>query len=144
MEFASMRKNEFSNGDFIACVPHQIEADWHEKWGPLLAGFPLNIVYAQTVESDQNKIIGISACYEPDLATFRETEKTRTMTYRNSEGGTYFVRVVLDRASGRLETFKYKGEKLVAQASGRNFESAMVHTTLVGIEKDERVRVVRC
>jgi hypothetical protein len=96
------------------------------------------------VESDQNKIIGISACYGPDLATFRETEKTRTMTYRNSEGGTYFVRVVLDRASGRLETFKYKGRKLVARASGMNFESAMAHTTLVGIEKDERVSVIRC
>jgi len=74
----------------------------------------------------------------------RETKKTRTMTYCNSEGGTYRVRVVLHRTSGRLETFKYKGEKLVARATGRDFESAMVHTTLVGIEKDERVRVVRC
>ena len=139
-----MSKNEFSNGDFIACVSHQIEADWHEKWGPLLAGFPLNIVYAQTAESDQNKIVGITACYEPDLATLRETKKTRTMTYCNSEGGTYRVRVVLHRTSGRLETFKYKGRKLVARASGMNFESAMAHTTLVGIEKDERVSVIRC
>ena len=137
-----MSKNELSNGDFIACVPHQIEADWHEKWGPLLAGFPLNIVYAQTAESDQNKIIGITACYEPELATFRETKKTRTMTYCNSEGGTYRVRVVLNRASGLLQTFKYKGEKLVAQATGRDFESAMVHTTLVGIQKDEPVKVI--
>ena len=46
MEFAQMSKNEFSNGDFIACVPHQIEDEWHEKWGPLLAGFPVNIMYA--------------------------------------------------------------------------------------------------
>ena len=61
MGFAPMSQNEFSNGDFIACVPHQIEADWDEKWGPLLAGFPLNMVYAQTAESDQNKIIGITA-----------------------------------------------------------------------------------
>ena len=37
-----MSKNE----DFIACVPHQIEADWDEKWGALLAGFPVNIMYA--------------------------------------------------------------------------------------------------
>jgi len=109
-----------------------------------LQGFRSNIVYAQTAESDQNKIIGVTACYEPDLATFRETKKTRTMTYCNSEGGTYFVRVVLDRASGRMETFKYKGEKLVACASGRDFESVMVQTTLVGIYKDERVKVVRC
>ena len=110
MEFAPMSKNE----DFIACVPHQFEADWDGKWGSLLAGLPLNIVYALVprAELDQNKILGIiTACYEPDLATFRETTKTRTMTYCNSEGGTYSVRVVLDRASGRLETFKYKGKK---------------------------------
>jgi hypothetical protein len=146
MEFASMSQNEFSNGDFIACVPHQIEADWDEKWGPLLAGFPVNIMYAcvQRAESDQSKMLGITACYEPDLATFRETKKTRTMTYRNSEGGTYRVRVVLNKASARLETFKYKGEKLVARASGRDFQSVMTQTTLVGIEKDELVRVIRC
>ena len=141
-----MSKNAFPNGSFIACVPQQIEADWDEKWGPLLAGFPLNIVYAsaQSAESDQSKMLGITSCYEPDLATFRETKMTRTMTYRNSEGGTYRVRVVLNKASGRLHTFKYKGQKLVARVSGRDFESAMVHTTLVGIEKDEMVRVIRC
>jgi hypothetical protein len=141
-----MPKHQYPNGGFIACIPHQIEADWDEKWGPLLAGFPPNIMFAcvQRAESDQSKMLGITACYEPDLATFRETKKTRTMTYRNSEGGTYRVRVVLHKASGRLETFKYKGQKLVAYASGLNFESAMVHTTLVGIQKDELVRVIRC
>jgi hypothetical protein len=139
-----MSKNEF--GDFIACVPQQIEAGWHEKWGPLLAGFPLNIMYAcvQRAESDQSKMLGITACYEPDLATFRETKKTRELTYFNREGGTYRVRVVLNIKSGLLQTFKYKGRKLVACASGRDFDSAMVQTTLVGIEKDELVRVIRC
>ena len=138
-----MSENEF--GDFIACIPHEIEADWHEKWGPLLAGFPVNIVYAcvQRAESDQSKMLGITACYEPDIATFRETKKARELTYFNREGGIYRVRVVMNRASGLLETFKCKGKKLVACASGRDFESAMVHTTLVGIERDEQVTVIR-
>jgi hypothetical protein len=143
MEFASMSENEF--GDFIACVPHQIEAEWDEKWGPLLAGFPLNIVYALAprADSDQNKILGIiTACYEPDLATFRETKKTRELTYFNREGGTYRVRVVINIKSGRLETFKYKGRKLVACASGRDFDSAIVQTTLVGIERDEPIKIL--
>ena len=141
-----MSKNEFSNGDFIACIPHEIEANWDENWGPLLAGLPLNIMYAcvERAESDQSKMLAlITACYEPALATFRETKKTRELTYFNREGGTYRVRVVLHRASGRLETFKYKGRKLVACASGMSFESAMAHTTLVGIEKDEQVTVIR-
>jgi hypothetical protein len=143
MEFASMSENEFE--DFMSCVPHQIEADWDEKWGPLLAGLPLNIMYAcvQRAESDQSKMLGITACYEPDLATFRETKKTRELAYFNREGGTYRVRVVLNIKSGRLETFKYKGRKLVACASGRDFDSVMVQTTLVGIERDEPVTVVR-
>jgi hypothetical protein len=138
-----MSENEL--GDFIACVPQKIEADWDEKWGPLLAEFPLNIMYTcvQRAESNESKMLGISACYEPDLATFRETKKTRELTYFNREGGTYLVRVVLDRANGRLETFKYKGKKLIASASGRDFDIAMVQTTLVGIEKDEPVTVIR-
>jgi len=138
-----MSENEFE--DFIACVTHQIEADWDEKRGPLQAGLPLNIMYAcvQRAESDQSKMLGITACYEPDLTTFRETKKTRELTYFNREGGTYRVRVVLNIKSGRLETFKYKGRKLVACASGRDFDSVMVQTTLVGIERDEPVTVVR-
>ena len=95
----------------------------------------------QRAQSDQSKMLGIIACYEPALGTFRETKKTRELTYFNREGGTYRVRVVLHRASGRLETFKCKGNKLVARASGRDFESAMVHTTLAGIEQDEQVTV---
>ncbi len=137
-----MSENEF---DFIACVPQKIKADWHEKWGPLLAEFPLNIVYAcvQRAESDQSKMLGITACYEPALGTFRETKKNRELTYFNREGGTYRVRVLLNKKSGRLETFKYKGKKLIASASGKSFESAMAHTTLVGIERDEPVTVIR-
>ena len=53
------------------------------------------------------------------------------------------MRVVLDRMSGRLETFKYKGKKLIANASGMSFESVMTQTTLVGIERDEPVTVIR-
>ena len=142
MEFAQMGKDEFSNGDFIACVPHRIEADWHKKWGPLLQGFPLNIVYTLVPRESEHPAI-ITARYEPALATFSETKKTRELTYFNRAGGSYSVHVVLDRASGRLETFKYKGKKLVASASGRDFDSAMVQTTLVGIEKDEPVTVIR-
>jgi hypothetical protein len=140
-----MSENEFPNEDFIACVPQKIKADWHEKWGPLLAGLPVNIMYAcvQRAESDQSKMLGITACYEPDLATFRETEKARALTYFNREGGSYSVRVVLNKKSGRLETFKYKGKKLIASASGKSFESVMAQTTLVGIERDEPVTLIR-
>jgi hypothetical protein len=81
--------------------------------------FPLNIVYAfaHKAESDQNQMLGITASYEPDIATFRENKKTCELTYFNREGGSCSVRVVLDRASGWLETFKYEGKKLIANAA---------------------------
>ena len=140
-----MGKTDYPNGGFIACIPHQIEARWDGEWGPCVAGFPLNIVYMFVLKSasDANEIWGaLTACYEPDLATFRETKKTREMTYFNQEGGIYRVRVVLGKPSGLLETFKYRGKKLLAYASGPDFENAMLHTTMIGIEKDEPVRIL--
>ena len=138
-----MGKTDYPNGSLIACIPHQIEANWDGEWGPGVAGFPPNLVYTFVQKSKENEILGaITACYEPDLATFRETKKTREMTYFNREGGTYRVRVVLDKASGLLKTFKYRGRELLAYASGPDFENAMLHTTLMGIEKDEPVRVL--
>lgn len=81
---------------------------------------------------DENEISGtITARYEPDLATFCETEKARELTYFNREGGTYRVRVVMDKASGLLETFKYRGKKLLVYASGLDLDNAMLHTTLM-------------
>ncbi len=141
----TMGKTDYPNGGFIACIPHQIEVNWDGEWGPRVAGFPLNIVYmfVQKSKVDENGILrAITACYEPDLATFCETKKTREMTYFNRKGGTYRVRVVLDKARGLLETFKYRGKKLLAYASGLDFDNAMLHTTLIGIQKDEPVRVL--
>ena len=34
--------------DFIACVPHEIQADSDVKYGPLLVGFPLGLVLTGT------------------------------------------------------------------------------------------------
>ncbi len=67
-----MPKHSHPSGSFIACVPQQIEADWDKKWGSLLAGFPLNIVYAFVPrESEHNGVVAIiTASYEPALATF--------------------------------------------------------------------------
>ena len=141
----TMGKADYLNGGFVACIPHQIEANGDGELGPHVAGFPLNIVYlfVQKSKVDESEILGaVTACYEPDLATFRETKKTREMTYFNRAGGTYRVRVVMDKKSGLLETFKYRGKKLVAYASGPDFDNAMLHTTLIGIEKDEPVRVL--
>ena len=126
---------------FFAFVPNQIEeADFGTKWWPLLEGFPLNILYSSALQSQNIRPVMASALYEPDLRTFRETEATRELTYFNKQGGDYRVRAVLRKAGG-LETSKYKGRKLIALAEGPDFDGAMVQTTMIGVQKDERVEV---
>jgi hypothetical protein len=136
------RKNGSSHVKFLGCIPHQIEADWDDKWGPLLAGFPLNIQYAAVVPRWNKEPAIITALYEPDLDSFRETETTRKMTYFNTRGGDFRVEVALQKGSSRLDTFKYEGEKLIAEATGSDFDSAMLQTTMIGMQKTERVRVI--
>jgi hypothetical protein len=137
------RKNGFGDLRFLGCIPHQIEADWDDKWGPLLAGFPLNIQYAAVTPHANKKPAIITALYEPDLDSFRETETARKMTYFNTQGGNFRVEVSLQKGSLRLDTFKYEGEKLIAAATGSDFDTAMLQTTMIGIQKDEPVRLDR-
>ena len=46
------------------------------------------------------------------------------------------VLIVLYR-EGRIETFKYRGAELICEASGPDFETAMIHTSSGGIAIDE-------
>ena len=42
---ASMSEIDETLTDFIACIPQEIQADWDAKYAPLLAGFPLNLMF---------------------------------------------------------------------------------------------------
>ena len=61
---------------FLAFVPQQIEADWPEKWGPLLKGLPLNILFAAIRNDAQTGQQSVAkACYWPDRATFGDSDE---------------------------------------------------------------------
>jgi hypothetical protein len=47
--------------------------------------------------------------------------------------------VRLNKVSGAMETIKCRGEEAVSIAEGPDFESAMLHTTLTGLQPDERL-----
>ena len=64
---------EKTYSDFLAFIPHIIEADWDSVYAPRLAGFPVNIVYAARIEG-----AGLAyATYVFDPGTFVENEHSR-------------------------------------------------------------------
>ena len=98
----------------------------------VLAGFPVNIVYAARIEG-----VGLAqATYVFDPGTFIEGEQTRQMRYRPTIESDFSVLVVL-HPEGRIETFKYRGSELICEACGPDFRTAMIHTAAGGIAIDE-------
>ncbi|SRR5258708_710537 len=95
---------ETTSADFLAFIPHIIEADWDSVHAPCLAGFPVNIVYAARIEGAGPAY----ATYVFDPGTFAKNEHSRQMRYRPTVDSNFSVLVVLDR-EGSIETFKYRG-----------------------------------
>ena len=64
--------------NFFACIPHQIEADWDEKWGPLLEGFPLNILYVGITNNKQESSAtpSPSTTSEPEVEDYYPEDET--------------------------------------------------------------------
>jgi hypothetical protein len=122
---------------FIANIPMPIEAEWNRQYA-YLAGFPLNLVYSgqRTAHAGEAPHVA-AACYWFDPGTYREDEVIREMWYRPHEDSPYAIRVTVRKDTGEWDTFKYSGEELLYVAHGADFRSAMLQTTLVGLQPDE-------
>jgi len=102
-----------SSPDFLACIPHVIESHWDNVWAQRLAGFPVNIVYAERIDG-----IGLAqARYVFDPDTFVQDDRSKQMRYRPTVDSNFSVLVVFHR-EGRIETFKYRGSELICDATG--------------------------
>ena len=134
-----MSEKDDNRMDFIACIPHEIQADWDPKYAPLLAGFPLNLMFIRIrkPKNGEGPIQSDSSLYEFDLSTFRESPDKRQMTYRSPANSEYRVEVVIYREKSVIEVSKFRRRKLLWQASGATFEGTMVHATMCGMEADE-------
>lgn len=51
-----------ADGDFVVNIPQRIESDWDDKYGPWLAGFPLNLLYTGLRVTDGGGQV-FSSCY---------------------------------------------------------------------------------
>jgi hypothetical protein len=100
--------------DFVAFIPCAIESDWDDIWAPRLAGFPVNVCYAESIQG-----AGVAcATYVFDPGTFVDGAQSRQMRYRPTVDSDFSVLVVL-HPEGRMETIKYRGSELICEASGR-------------------------
>jgi len=131
-----MRKVRDGEISFIANIPQQIEADWNPRYAHL-AGFPLNIMFTGIRHQPDGSKRFLAACYWFDPGTYQEDEATKQMTYVSRTDYGYLVKVIINKKSGAIESYKYKGQTLISQSSGDNFDRAMIHATLCGVEPDE-------
>lgn len=120
--------------DCLAFIPHAIEPHWDNVWAPCLAGFPVNIVYAASIEGGRLA----QATYVFDPGTLVDGVHSRQMRYRPEVDSDFSVLVVLHRDGG-IDTFKYRGSEMICEASGADFRSAMIHTTACGLALDEPI-----
>ena len=123
---------------FISNVPQQILADWDSTFGPRLAGFPLNLVYASVRNTESGNSL-VSCCYWFDPSSYVEDMDKREMAYFPRVKSSYRVKVEYHKSGHFWRTLKYKGEQLVCEAQGPEFARAMIQATLVGVQPDEPV-----
>jgi hypothetical protein len=126
-----------------------------------LAGFPANLLYSQIADPetdretakflmmmcafDPARLLGDrqlcskvrAVWYYPDPTSYIEDGHKRQMQYRSRRAGEYSITVIWDKDESRWETRKYKGDELVFLAYGKDFNSAMWHTTALGPQLDE-------
>lgn len=122
---------------FVACVPQQIDPSWDAKWGPKLAGFPLNIAYVRGPNREASASRFAPVCYWFDPGTYREDSQRREMRYFTMPPNGYSIRLVFDKEVEGWRTYKFKGDSLLTLAEGSSFGRAMIQTTMGGAEMDE-------
>lgn len=123
---------------FIACIPHQIEAEWDNNFAPRLAGFPLNLLYAGVRWTITGK--RLRCCrYWFNPWSYSEDGDKREMLYLPKVKSAYWVSVEYHKKDSSWHTLKYKDDKLVYLFSGRDFDRTMFQTTAIGLRRDEPV-----
>jgi len=50
----------------------------------------------------------------------------------------YSIRVIFEKKTGEWQTQKFKDAQLIHSAFGSTLDEAMIHTTMTGMERDER------
>ena len=106
--------SEFQNPpSFLIELPCPIEREWHDTWGPLLAGFPVELVYVGVRPRNDvsRRPIVVKA---RDLGSFSEDDSRKQIRYLPRLPGDYYVEVAWKKETGCWETSKFKADQLIA------------------------------
>jgi hypothetical protein len=118
---------------------------WDEKYAPLLAGFPLDLIFSGTLkqENGDEPLQIVSSVYHFDFATFVQDPEKRQLTYRSRTNSEYRVEVLIYRYKPVIEVSKFRGENQLWHATGATLDAAIAEatstrkTSAAGSESDE-------
>ena len=115
-------------------ISRRAEPGWDENYAPLLAGFPLDLVFSGTLQSKNGDepLKVVSSVYHFDFATFSEDSDKRQMSYRSLANSEFRVDVAICRYQALVEVSKFHGEALLWSATGATLEVAIVEGTSGG------------
>lgn len=120
-------------------LPVPIQPFWEEKYCPVLAGFPVHLVYigVRPRNDETRKPIVVKARYSFDPGSFFEDASEKEMRYVPNLLSDYRVDVAWEKRSRRWRTSKSEGKRLLFYAADRDFETAMRQTLAIGLQPDE-------
>jgi len=120
-------------------LPIPIEPEWDEKYAPVMAGFPVQLVYigVRPRKDETGKPIAVKSRYSFDPGSFIQDDARKQMRYLPLISSEFYVDIIWETRNDRWTTFKYEGNRLVCEASGDNFDEAMRKTLAAGLELNE-------
>lgn len=120
-------------------LPIPIQPFWDEKYSPVLAGFPVQLIYigVRLRNDETRKPIVLKARYSFDPGSFFEDASEKEMRYLPNLPSGYRVDVAWEKRPKRWRTSKSEGQRALFYATGRDFETVMRKTLAVGLQPDE-------
>lgn len=122
---------ELRTQENICSVPKRLQIPDH----PELSNFPINIVFGN-IRIAENNTRGIeTAEYLPDFSTFTEEKETQKMRYYNRLNSTrrYCVEVIYNTTNQSYFGVKYRDDKNIGMAYGKNWDMFFIHLTALGV-----------
>jgi len=125
-------------GGFVCFVPGLIDGSWDES-ASRLAGLPPSVCFNGLPADDacQPQPSMLTSIYWICPRSYFTSDNVRAVLYRGRPAGDYRLEVYQDCKTGLWMGRKYRGERLVLEATGREVRDFIIHFTMAGRAADE-------